>query len=393
MVSPHVISLLSVASGHLIIELCSQFLPVIYPILIDRLDLNYTQVGVLALVASVGTSIAQPIFGYISDLWDPRRLSVLSVAWIGLIMGLVGFVDQYAVIALVIGLGVLGSAAFHPPAAMIASSCGGERRATAVSVFSVGGSLGSALSPLLIGAAIARFGLRGTIVLAPIAVILAIVLYVQLRNSETERQERDAFCETSIDHRSLLRLALIVLAVMCLAWFQGSFRTYLPVWAESQGHSVSTGGRMLFVVLAAMGAGSLAGGALSDRFGRWQLLALSLGLLGPTEWLFVGSSGAVQWALLAFMGVLLGATFPVSIVMAQESWASQAGIASGLVMGIGWLPSGLGASLTGFVSDRFSLDVGMRTLLLPAILGAVCVLAYALTGRGVREKQEEPAVT
>ena len=61
---------------------CSQFLPVIYPIVMQTMGLNYTQIGVLALVSSVGTSLAQPLFGHLSDRWDPRRMSALAVAWI-----------------------------------------------------------------------------------------------------------------------------------------------------------------------------------------------------------------------------------------------------------------------------------------------------------------------
>jgi hypothetical protein len=51
MVSHPTRSLFLVALGHLSIELCSQFLPVIYPVLIVTLGLNYTQVGLIALVA------------------------------------------------------------------------------------------------------------------------------------------------------------------------------------------------------------------------------------------------------------------------------------------------------------------------------------------------------
>jgi FSR family fosmidomycin resistance protein-like MFS transporter len=185
-------------------------------------------------------------------------------------------------------------------------------------------------------------------------------------------------------------LGLVVLTVMCLSWFHGSLRTYLPAWIESQTDSLAAGGSMMFILMAAMGVGSLAGGALSDRVGRWQLLALALGLLGPVQWFFVGAVGLPQWVLVAVMGVLVGATFPVSIVLAQETWSRGVGIASGLVMGIGWLPGGLGASFTGLVADRLSLEVGLRTLVVPAVLGVICVLAYAATGRRSADKREEP---
>jgi MFS transporter, FSR family, fosmidomycin resistance protein len=376
--------------GHLAIELCSQFLPVIYPVLVDTLGLTYTQIGALALVLSLGTSAAQPLFGYLSDRWDPRRMIALSVAWIGLMMGLVGWMNSYVLLMLTIGLGVLGSAAYHPPAATMASSHGGERRGASVSIFSVGGSVGSALSPLLITAAVARFGTRGTVVLTPVALLLSLLLFWQLgRMKPADRVRPEASAETKNGH-FVFSLVLIVLCVMCLAWFQGSLRTYLPIWIESQGQSLAVGSRMLTVFLAAMGVGSLIGGTLSDRIGRWQLLGLCLGLLGPMVWFFVGATGWLQWVLIGVLGALLGATFPVSIVMAQETWPSGVGIASGLAMGLGWLPAGIGASFTGFVADRLSLEVGLRALVVPAVVGVGLVLAYAISRRRVLGKSGEP---
>ncbi|MBL7202645.1 MAG: MFS transporter, partial [Anaerolineae bacterium] len=139
-------SLFLVSLGHMSVELCSQFLPVLYPVLVTALGLNYTQVGLIAMAAGVGTSLAQPLFGYLSDLWYPRWIVVLGIVWVGLIMSIVGLLDDYASVVLVVGLGVLGSAAFHPAAASIASSGGGTRRGIATSIFSVGGSLGTVLS-------------------------------------------------------------------------------------------------------------------------------------------------------------------------------------------------------------------------------------------------------
>jgi FSR family fosmidomycin resistance protein-like MFS transporter len=185
----------------------------------------------------------------------------------------------------------------------------------------------------------------------------------------------------ALSRQNPVGLVLIVLAVMCLAWLQISLRTYLLIWLQSQGRSLAASGQMMFVFLAAGGVGSLLGGRLSDRIGRWQLLLVCLVILAPVVWLFVGASGVSQWALVFMVGMLVGATFPVSIVLAQESWPGGVGIASGLVMGLGWLPGGIGASLTGRIADRFSLAVGLRWLVVPVVLGALFVIAFALQSR------------
>ncbi len=380
---------LLVAGGHMMIELSSQFLPVVYPIVRERLGLSYTQVGLLALVASLGTSVAQPLFGYLSDRWNPRWMGALSVAWIGLIMGLIGLTGSYAALALTIGFGVLGSAAYHPTGATVASSAVKGRRGVSVSIFSVGGSVGSALSPLLITAGIGWLGMRGTIVLVPLTIVYSVVLFVLLRHVDRRSQKHKPATRRLPPRHVLVGLSLTVLAVMCLAWFQGSLRTYLPIWIEQQSGSLSAGGRMMFTLMATMGVGSLIGGALSDRVGRWQMLVGVLGLLAPVAWAFVGASGVAQWALIVVIGMLLGATFPISIVMAQETWPSGMGVASGLVMGLGWLPAGIGASVTGAIADRASLEAGLRTLVIPALLGAVLVVTYGIVqGRRAAEREE-----
>ena len=384
-----------VAMGHLVIELSTQFLPVVYPVLVDQMGLSYTQVGVLAFVASLGTSVAQPLFGLLSDRWDPRWMAVLSVAWIGLAMGMVGVVGStgsYVLLALTIGLGVLGSAAYHPPGATIASSASTDRRGASVSIFSVGGSLGTALSPLLVTAGLQWMGLPGTMVLIPVALSYSVVLFWLLRRGAKPAHRAARRHGEGRTRWAVAGLALVVLAVMSLAWYQVSLRTYLPMWVESQTGSLTLGGRMLFVLAAAMGVGSLIGGALSDRTDRWRLLAVCLALLGPVVWLFIGATGIAQWLLIAGMGVLLGATFPVSIVLAQETWPSGVGIASGLVMGLGWLPGGIGASVTGAIADRVSLEWGLRGLVVPPLVGLVCILGHAATRRHWVKEHREPAL-
>jgi FSR family fosmidomycin resistance protein-like MFS transporter len=370
-------SLFLTALGHLTIELSSNYLPVLYPLLIAALRLSYSQVGSIALVAGVSTSLTQPLFGWVSDRWHPHVIIVASVFWNGLLMALVGFSASYFSLILLVALGALGSAAFHPSGATLASAGGGSRRGAAVSVFSVGGNLGAALSPLWITLGLGWLGVRGTALLIPVALGMGLFLLRHMPSLAHNDERHVTREQQSPAEWSRRVLVLIVMAMAFRAWFQVSLTTYLPTWAETQGHSLAAGGRMLFVLLACVGVGSLLGGALSDRIGRWQVLVLSLTLLGPVEWAFLTIPLTLQPALLAGVGILLGATFPVSIVLAQEAWPGAKGIASGLVIGLPWVGGGIGASLTGFIADHYSLTTGLQWLILPAVLAAASMLLLA----------------
>ena len=371
-------SLVLIALGHLTIELSNNFLPVVYPLLMSSLGLSYAQIGVVAFVGGVGTSLTQPLFGYLSDRWYPNLIVILSVAWTGAAMSLVGFTWGFASLLLVVALGALGSGAFHPSGATITAISARSRRGAAVSIFSVGGNLGAALSPLWITAWIGWLGMQGTAILLPVVLGVSLFLYAVIgRGQRSEIRQR---LDRQLTDTGLysVGLVLIIVAMMFRAWFSVGLMTYLPAWVQDQGGSLVAGGNMLFVLLACVGAGSLVGGVLSDRVGRWQVLVLSMALLGPVEWLFLGSSGLAQIVLLGTTGALLGSTFPVAIVLAQEVWPRGLGVASGMVMGLPWIGGGIGAWFTGVLADRYSLTVALQSLALPAMLAAVSMLAYAV---------------
>lgn len=379
-------SLYLVALAHLVLELCANFLPVIYPIAIAEMGLTYVQVGFIALVLGVGGSLFQPVFGYLSDRWNPRQMTVLSILWIGTLMSLVGFTWNYLSLVLLVGLASLGSAAFHPAGATIASDSSSTRRGAAISVFSVGGNLGAALSPLLVTVGISWLGPRGTGILLPVMALCCLLLYLHWRGQPPPTTQQlplkpaptQSTRLSAAKNGSALGLALIVVAVMCRSWFQVSMATYLPEWMRSQGWSLAAGGQMLFVLLVTVSVGSLVGGTLSDRVGRWQVVAISLLLMAPAQWLFLSTTGMWRVGLVGFMGMMIGGSFPVAIIMAQETWPRGVGMASALVMGLGWLPGGVGASFTGFIADQTSLGLGLQSLIIPPLVGSACILIYAL---------------
>ncbi|MEW5961877.1 MAG: MFS transporter, partial [Chloroflexota bacterium] len=282
---PRLIVLMALA--HLSVELCNNFMPIVYPLFISSMDLTYTQVGIVALVAATGASLVQPVFGFWSDRWGAPRMTIVSIAWLGLLMGLVGLAWNYPILVLLVGLGALGSAAFHPAGATLASLHGGQRRGAAMSVFSVSGTVGTAMSPLLVAVGIGWLGLSGTLVVLPVALLVSLFLFQQLGRERPVNdhvtapppQAQPYATPLPLDAGRLVGLGLIILAAMCRSWFHLSLVTYLPEWLQSQGHSLETSGQILSLLLVAISAGSLIGGPLSDAIGRWQVFALSLGLL------------------------------------------------------------------------------------------------------------------
>ena len=369
--------------GHFIVETCYNFLPIVYPLLIASMGLRFAQIGFIAFVLSIVTSVVQPAFGLLSDRWSPWKLASLGVIWSGVFLGLIGLAPSYELLVLAVALGALGSAAFHPSGATIASVGVGKHRGAMVSLFSVGGNLGAACSPLLVAASIGWLGLSGTSILIPVAMLTGLLMYWQLGIGAGIRSED--YSQAKINDTSRvnskgwkLGLILVVLSIMFRSWFL-SFITYLPMWAQEQGRSLAMGGQLLFVFSAFLGGGSLLGGVLSDRIGRWQVLALGLGLLGPSYWFFLNAANSdMQVILLSAMGILVGLTFPAGIVFAQEVWPRGVGLASALAIGLGSAPAGIGASVTGLLADKYSLEAGLRALLFAPICGLICVLILAV---------------
>jgi FSR family fosmidomycin resistance protein-like MFS transporter len=385
--------------AHTAIELSNNYLPIVYPLFIASLGLSYTQVGLITLASSTGTALLQPLFGYLSDRWEPRRIIIASVVWIGLLMGMVGLTPTYGLLIALVGLGSLGSAAYHPAGASAAAAIPTRRKGASLSIFSVSGTLGAALSPLWAAAAIAWLGLRGTTLLVPFGLLLGLLLYMQPGwGGATSHSTPAGGRALARRDGSLLALILVTLAVMTRSWVQLSLTTYLPEWLQGQGWTMAGSGQMLTGLLIAISAGTLIGGVLSDRIGRWQVLALSLALLAPLPVFLVTATGLARITLVGLFGFLLGASFPATVLMAQEAWPRGVGLASALVIGLGWLPGGIGASFTGLVADRSSLSASLQLLAIPPVAGLACTLLYAAhrraaarhEARGVGDSEPRP---
>ena len=400
------------AVGHLLLEITNNFLPVTYPLLIPLLGLSFTQVGLIALVHSACGTLPQPWLGALAQRWGPQRIIVISLAWSGLFMGLIGLTGSYWLALVLAGLGGFGGGAFHPAGAMsvarmAAGPEGRQRRGAAMSLFSVGGNLGSALSPALMAVALGLFGLPGTGAAVVVGLGSALLVW-RLLAPRALASGGDAAADGALpgskpspsparpraERRGypVLPLALIVVFAMSRSWFQLSITSFLPTWT---GESLGSTAWPLVLFMGSVGAGSLSGGRLSDRIGRTRTLLGAALLTIPAHLTFIHGLPAVQLAAVAVLGAALGATLPVAIVMAQERRPHATGVAAGLVIGLGGLPAGIGASVTGLLADAFSLDAALQWTVLALVVGAlpVIALAYLEQDRGRPAPRRTPRET
>src|SRR6476659_6008222 len=153
------------STGHMFTDIAQGSIPALLPFLITRDHLSYAAASALVLAATIASSVIQPLFGYVSDRLSLPWLMPLGPALGGLGVGLAGLAPSYGLTFAAVVLSGLGVAAFHPEGSRFANYVSGARRASGMSLFSVGGNVGFALGPVLVTPLLLAFGLHGTMFL------------------------------------------------------------------------------------------------------------------------------------------------------------------------------------------------------------------------------------
>jgi FSR family fosmidomycin resistance protein-like MFS transporter len=352
------IALLSV--GHFVVDLNQGSLPALLPFLKSAHQLSYSAVATIVLAANVASSIVQPLFGYFADHASRRWMLPASVLLTGGGFALMGLAPGYvALLGLVVAMG-LGVAAYHPEAYKTATSVAGDRKATALSWFSLGGNVGIALGPPVITALVTVVGLTGSLgLLAPTLVASALLLAVLPAFSQGAAP-RAAAAAAARGLNMPRAMALLILVVTIRSWTTLGFTTFVPFYyIDTLGADPRLVGPLLFVFLGAGAAGTVVAGPLADRWGarvfmQWVLLAAL-----PFGVLFLLVRGPLAFVMLGIFGALLTSSFTVSVVLGQAYMPRNAGTASGLIVGFAIGAGGLGVTALGWLADRHGLPLAL----------------------------------
>jgi FSR family fosmidomycin resistance protein-like MFS transporter len=348
------------ALGHLVVDVNQGSLSAVLPFAKTAHGLSYAQVGMLVFMANVTSSIVQPLFGYVADRAARRWILPAAVLLSGAGIALTGLAAGYQTLLVAIIVMGLGVAAYHPEGYRTATGVAGDRKATALSWFSLGGNVGFSLGPLLVTILITAFGLAGTLGLLAPSVLVALGLIVgfpALSRAEARERAVDGAAQGANMPGAM---ALLIGIAALRSWSTLGFVTFVPFYyVDYLKADPRIVGILLFIFLGCGALGTVVAGPLADRWGalpyvRWVFLAvLPLGVL------FLLVDGVLRLVVLGVFGAVLTSSFSVSIVLSQAYLPRRPGMASGLMVGFAMGTGGLAATALGGVADRWGVPAAL----------------------------------
>ncbi|WP_308282258.1 MFS transporter [Streptomyces lichenis] len=354
------------AVGHACVDVYQGAVASLVPFFVAERAYGYAAVSGVVLAASLLSSVAQPVFGALTDRRPMPWLLPLSTLLGGVGIALSALGGSYGWTLAFVAVSGVGVAAYHPESARVARAVsGGSHRA--MGWFSLGGNVGFALAPLLVAGVDGAGGLA----LAPLLVVPALVgavlcLPVVGEGRRQPEAEGEAPVRVADDRGSFLRLSL---AVVCRSVVFVGLGTFVSLYAAGRLGGGTAAGTAALVVLYAGGAvGSLLGGALADRWGRvavarWSYLLTAGALAGL---LLVPGPALYGFTALTSMGLYV--PFSLQVTLAQDYLPSRIGTASGVTLGLTVSVGGLAAPLVGALADATSLRTALAPLVLMPLL-------------------------
>jgi len=338
--------LIVLAGLHVVVDTSACIVTPLWPKLERHLLMADGSVLWLIVLWNMTTSFSQFFFGWFADQYRARWLIWAGPCVAVICMSSIGLAQNTATAAILLALGGLGIAAFHPEAAATAGATSPENRSRAMSVFAIGGYLGQALGPATGGGLVEAFGFPGLILV--MALVFLVLPAISLRSF---RQSFDAIASKSPSEP--LRVALrgrswgisLVLIIQTLRVITTmGIPLSLTFLLDQLGRSTGQIGFVSSMFMVGIGLGGVACAlTVQRRYERRMLFVLPILVVAPLMlipmWL---DSIPATSALVLVCGVCLGLVLPIMIGYGQQLIPSAQRLASSLTMGVSW---GIGGTL------------------------------------------------
>ncbi len=323
-----------IAIGHGLTHWYPATFYLLLPLIGSELGLTYSQIGLIMTCQYVAAAIANVPGGVLVDTVGRKGLLMaVSLFWVGFPYLLIGFTHSYAMLLACIALVGFGNSLWHPTAIPTLGQRYPDRKGLVLSLHGMGGNVGDAVAPVVIGALLALFSWRQVVVMNVLpGLVVAVLILVLLGTLQfgSKHVERQSLAEYLKGLKILFHnRALVLLAAgsSFRTMTQAALLTFLPVFlAREMGYSPALVGACLFALQAAGFAAAPVAGHLSDRMGRKHILMSSMLTSAVVLALMAFSGGSPLFiALVALLGFFLGrSSRPGCSKRRRRRWAARA---------------------------------------------------------------------
>lgn len=344
--------------GHLANDWPIASLWLIVPAVGIAMELSPIEVGLLFTIFNVGGALAYLPAGILADHVANRgRLLVATFWWVGVGYFLAAMAPGYWSLALLLAFAGMGNAAWHPIATGVLTRESRERRAHALGIHAIGGSLAEVLAPLSVGFLLAYVDWRGALMISALPAMLMGVCFFWAARAVPFVEKKSVSKRDMLDLLNIWRqgsgpriVVLICLYNMALMALLSMIPLYL---ADGHGFGPAAVG-ITFSALLVVGALAQPWvGKISDIAGRRPVLVignLTAGLasamlvIQPSFWIMIAAMTIAVAALDAIRAAMLAAA--VDHTDGREG--TTLGLAFVLLDGIGALGAVLAGVAAGF---------------------------------------------
>jgi len=368
----------------------------ILPIIGKELGLSYSQIGLIMTCQYIAGAVANIPGGVLVDTVGRKGvLMATSLFWVGFPYLLMGFTHSYLMLLGCVALVGFGNSLWHPTAIPTLARRFPERKGLVLSLHGMGGNVGDAVAPIVVGALLAVFSWREVVIMNVVpGIVIALLLFVflgTLRLGGTKREAARAPGAQSLrDYfRGLPELfrnrGLILLSTSSAfrSMTQNALLTFLPVYlAYEMGYSPFWVGACMFALQTAGFAAAPVAGHLSDRMGRKSVMMTSMAMTAVVLVFMALAGKSLAFVFfVAVLGFFLYAIRPVLQAWLLESTPrNMGGTSIGVLFGAQALGSSIGPLLGGLVADSYGLTATFAFLAGTIVAANLFILFMPRTG-------------
>lgn len=353
---------------------------ILLPLIGRELGLSYTEIGLIMTIQHLAGAISNLPGGMLVDTVGRKGyLMAISLFWVGFPYALMSITHDYWMLLVCVTLVGVGNNLWHPAAIPTLAYRYPHRKGLVLSFHGMGGNVGEALAPLVVGGLLAWFSWRTVVVINVVPGVVMAMMILLMLGALTMTRDKDDEGINSIaqpwsmknymrDFVSLLKNKSLML-VSCSSAFrtmtQVGLLTFLPVYlAYELGYNPFVTGICLSLLQVAGFIAAPFAGHLSDKMGRKRIVMSSMVLTGI---MIIGMALAGKSVLfvvfIALVGFFLYAMRPVLQAWAVESTPKHlAGTGVGMQFGIQAMGASIAPAIFGMIADATDIYTGFYFL-------------------------------